>query len=57
MTLIDQLRQLLGDRVSTTDAVREHHSHAESWHAPAWPDGVVFPVSTDEVAAVVRTCA
>jgi D-lactate dehydrogenase (cytochrome) len=57
MTLIDRLRQLLGDRVSTTDAVREHHSHAESWHAPAWPDGVVFPVSTDEVAAVVRTCA
>jgi len=56
-TIIDTLRALLGDRVSTTDAVREHHSHAESWHAPAKPDAVVFPLSTDEVAAVVRACA
>ena len=52
-----QLRTLLGDRVSTADAVREHHSHAESWHAPAKPDAVVFPLSTDEVASVVRACA
>jgi D-lactate dehydrogenase (cytochrome) len=55
--LIETLRALLGERLSTTDAVREHHSHAESWHAPARPDAVVFPTSTDEVAAVVRACA
>ncbi|MCC7125215.1 MAG: FAD-binding protein [Acidobacteria bacterium] len=55
--LLEQLRSILGDRVSTTDAVRDHHSHAESWHAPARPDAVVFPLSTDEVAAVVRACA
>ena len=57
MAIIDALRSLLGDRVSTTDAVREHHSHAESWHTPAKPDAVVFPLSTDEVAAVVAACA
>ena len=57
MAIIDALRSLLGDRVSTTDAVREHHSHAESWHTPARPDAVVFPMSTDEVAAVVAACA
>jgi D-lactate dehydrogenase (cytochrome) len=57
VAIIDALRSLLGDRVSTTDAVREHHSHAESWHAPARPDAVVFPLSTDEVAAVVCACA
>jgi len=55
--LLDSLRSLLGDRVSTTDAVREHHSHAESWHTPARPDAVVFPLSTDDVSAVVRACA
>jgi D-lactate dehydrogenase (cytochrome) len=55
--IIDALRSLLGDRVSTTDAVREHHSHAESWHTPARPDAVVFPLSTAEVAAVVAACA
>jgi D-lactate dehydrogenase (cytochrome) len=55
--LLDSLREALGDRVSTAEAVREHHSHAESWHPPAAPDAVVFPLSTAEVATVVRACA
>jgi D-lactate dehydrogenase (cytochrome) len=57
VTIVNELKSLVGDRVSTSDAVREHHSHAESWHAPARPDAVVFPLSTEEVAAVVRVCA
>ncbi len=57
MTITETLRALLGDRCSTSEAVREHHSHAESWHAPAMPDAVVFPLSTDEVSAIVRACA
>jgi D-lactate dehydrogenase (cytochrome) len=55
--VLQTLRQLLGDRVSTSESVREHHSHGESWHAPGLPDVVVFPVSTEEVAAIVRVCA
>ncbi|MDP2053777.1 MAG: FAD-binding protein, partial [Acidobacteriota bacterium] len=55
--MIDELRSLLGDRVSTAEAVREHHSHGESWHAAGMPDAVVFPVSTEEVSAIVRICA
>src|SRR4029079_1325744 len=55
--IVDDLRTLLGDRLSTSDSVREHHSHGESWHAPGLPDVVVFPTSTDEVAAIVRVCA
>jgi D-lactate dehydrogenase (cytochrome) len=55
--VIQELRALLGDRVSVSEAVREHHSHGESWHAPGVPDAVVFPVSTAEVAEVVRICA
>ena len=55
--VIEKLRVLLGDRVSANDAVREHHSHGESWHAPGLPDAVVFPASTEEVAAIVRICA
>jgi len=54
---LDALRHLLGDRLSTAAAVREHHSHGESWHAPAAPDAVAFPVSTDEVSAIVACCA
>ena len=51
------LKDLLGSRLSTADAVREHHSHGESYHAPHPPDAVAFPKSTDEVRAIVRTCA
>ena len=53
-SLLLRLRDLLGERLSTAEAVRDHHSHAESWHEPARPDAVVFPGSTDEVAVVVQ---
>ena len=56
-TLIDELRAILGDRISTSGSVREHHSHGESWHADAPPDAVAFPESTIEVVGVVTACA
>ena len=49
-----QLRALLGARASDADAVREHHSHGESYHAPAAPDIVCFPASTAEVSEIAR---
>jgi D-lactate dehydrogenase (cytochrome) len=55
--VLDDLKALLGDRVSTSQSVREHHSHGESWHAPGLPDAVVFPTSSAEVAAIVKLCA
>jgi D-lactate dehydrogenase (cytochrome) len=55
--VIEDLKAIVGDRVSTSDAVREHHSHGESWHPPGLPEAVVFPTSTEEVAAVVKLCA
>ena len=54
--LLEQLRTLLGDRLSTSDAVRDHHSHGESWHAPAARDAVAYPESTKDVAAIVTAC-
>ena len=55
--MIDALKAIVGDRVSTSDSVREHHSHGESWHPPGLPEAVVFPTSTEEVAAIVKLCA
>ena len=57
MSLTEDLRAIAGDRVSTADTIRDHHSHGESWHAPGLPDAVVFPCTTEEVAAIVRVCA
>jgi D-lactate dehydrogenase (cytochrome) len=54
--VVDALQPLLGDRLSTAVAVREHHGRDEGWHRPAPPEAVVFAESTDEVVAVVRAC-
>jgi D-lactate dehydrogenase (cytochrome) len=51
---IRDLKALLGARASDAAAVREHHSKGESYHAPAAPDVVCFPASTEEVVEIVR---
>ena len=55
--LLESLRQLLGDRLSTSAAVTEQHGHDESYHAASPPDAVAFAESTDDVAAIVELCA
>ena len=55
--LLDQLRQMLGDRLSTSRAVCEQHGRDESFHAAKAPDAVAFARSTEEVAAIVEACA
>lgn len=54
--LLGELSARLGDRVSTAVAVRDHHSKGESYHTPAAPDAVVYPVSTEEVSTIVQLC-
>ena len=54
---VDELAALLGDRLSTSRAVCEHHATGETYHAPHPPDAVTFPETTEEVAEIVRICA
>ncbi len=54
---LDALKQLLGDRFSSAQAVRDQHGRDESWALPLPPDAVVFPHSTEEVVEVVKICA
>ncbi|MCB2055040.1 MAG: FAD-binding protein [Geminicoccaceae bacterium] len=49
--------ELLGRRLSTSRAVREHHGRGEGYQPVAAPDAVAFVRSTAEVAALVRLCA
>ncbi|CAF3185966.1 unnamed protein product [Rotaria socialis] len=57
-TLVADLKQIVGnDNVSNTAAVREQHSHDESYHAGHAPDVVAFAQSTDHVSQVVKYCA
>ena len=55
--LIAELRDIVGDRVSTSESVRDQHGHDESYHPTHPPDAVVFACTTEEVSAVVKACA
>ena len=54
---IAELRELLGERMSTSEAVREHHGNAEDYFPVAPPDAVCFANTTEEVAEIVKLCA
>ncbi len=54
---VAELKALLGARASDAVAVRDHHSHGESYHPPAAPDVVCFPATRDEVVAIVTISA
>ncbi|KAA9383273.1 FAD-binding oxidoreductase [Neorhizobium galegae] len=53
---LDALKLHFGDRLSTTEAVREHHGHDMSRQPTRLPDAVVYAESEDEVARVVSAC-
>ena len=55
--LVAELRELLGERLSTSAAVCERHGRDESYHPGKAPDAVAFANSTEEVAAIVTACA
>jgi D-lactate dehydrogenase (cytochrome) len=46
-----------GARFSRSRAERDLHGRSEAHFPPMPPDGVVYPETTDEVAALVRICA
>jgi D-lactate dehydrogenase (cytochrome) len=55
-SVLAELKALLGDRVSTSAGVREHHGKDESYFPYAPPDAVTFVKSTEEVRDVVNIC-
>ena len=57
LTVTGILKQRLGERLSTGQAVRDQHSHTTTWIATQAPDAVAFVESTEEVSAIVQLCA
>ena len=51
------LRDLLGERYATSPSILGLHARDESRFAPREPDAVAFPNTTEEVAAILRTCS
>ena len=54
---IAELKALLGDRLSTAQAVLEQHGKDESYHPIMAPDAVALAESTADVSAIVKICA
>jgi D-lactate dehydrogenase (cytochrome) len=55
--LIEQLRSIFGERLTTSKSMLEQHGHGESWHPGQAPDAVCFPHSNEEVTTIVKLCA
>ena len=53
---INILKQRFGDRLSTSESVRQHHSHTTTQIRSERPDAVIFAHSTEDVAVVVSVC-
>jgi D-lactate dehydrogenase (cytochrome) len=51
------LQAAYGNRVVTSLAVRQQHANTLTWVENQPPDVVVYPQTTEEVAAIVRLCA
>lgn len=51
------LKQQLGERFQTGQAIRDQHAHTTTYIPAQAPDGVAFCETTEEVQSVVRACA
>jgi D-lactate dehydrogenase (cytochrome) len=54
---IAALTAAFGNRVVTSQAVREQHGNTLTWVPNQPPDAVVFPQNTGDVQTIVRICA
>ena len=54
---VAEVKALLGDRLSTAQAVREQHGKDQTWSPGAPPDAVAFVKSTNEVQRIVAICS
>jgi D-lactate dehydrogenase (cytochrome) len=54
---ISALTAAFGNRVVTSQAVREQHGNTLTWVANQPPDAVVYPQNTEEVQQIVHICA
>ncbi|RYE44541.1 MAG: FAD-binding oxidoreductase, partial [Hyphomicrobiales bacterium] len=54
---IEALAARFGNRLVTSQAVRDQHAHTLSWLPRQPPDGVVFVQSAEDIQDVVRICS
>jgi len=53
----DALAKRFGNRLVTSQAVREQHANTLTWQGNQAPDAVVFAESAQDCADIIRLCA
>ena len=56
-TAIEALSALLGDRLTTSEAILQQHGENEAYYPVTPPDAVAFPNDTAEVSETLKICA
>lgn len=55
--VFETLKTVLGGRVTRSKSDLEIHGRSETWFPIVPPDAVAYPENTDDVAALMKTCA
>jgi D-lactate dehydrogenase (cytochrome) len=55
--LVADLNARFGNKIATSQAVREQHGHTTTWIANAPPDAVLFAAEREDVIDAVKICA
>ena len=53
---LEELKELLGERLSLSESVREQHGHDESFHSSVPPEAVAYAQSNQEISEIVKIC-
>jgi D-lactate dehydrogenase (cytochrome) len=56
-SVVQALAAMFGNRLVTSQAVREQHAHTLTWIPNQPPDAVVYPQGVADVVAIVKLCA
>ncbi len=54
--LIKILDNVLGDRISFSESVRNNYSKGEDAYDPILPEAVIFPKNNEEISEILRAC-
>ena len=55
-TVIAAAAQFLGERITTSTGLRDHHSHGQDTQTPVMPDAVAFIETTEEASRLLALC-